>query len=202
MEKLNHYEQSKILEIGPEMLPVHELFQNEILNKINKGASYIAVDYDKDNLLANRNQIKGEMAAVNLDNLPFKSASIDQIWLMNVFGNYQLIPKKVGNKKIYSLSVAPAFQEFSRITKTGGKVYIGELWPPAKSVNWLKEADFSEFQFKKILYEQGHGLEEFVKRTSKNESVQGVLLGEIENAYNYKPFFIELTKTIAASKEG
>jgi hypothetical protein len=127
--------------------------------------------------------------------LPLKSDSVDQIWLMSVFGGFHTVPEKLPDgTSQYTLGLNGAFQELSRVAKRGGKIYIGELYAPMdeESLMWLTDIDYSDFDLEKKIYK---GREEII---SVLEKIAG---GPIGNGASYSmrdpkytPFFIELTK--------
>jgi ubiquinone/menaquinone biosynthesis C-methylase UbiE len=188
-------ENQTIVEIGPGINPIFELFENETFKKIGKGSKYIAIDCDQEVIkklkFQNSFKQKGyEAMKGDLENLPLKNDSVDQIWLMNVFGNLQNNPKKLHDGTLqYSSSAHGIFQELTRVVKPKGKVYIGEIILPVKDVAWLLNADYSGFGLEKKVYKGDKEAGSFM------EKMGGMPITYfLKDKHNYLPFFIELTK--------
>jgi len=189
-------ENQTIVEIGPSINPIFELFsENKTFKKIGKGLRYIAIDCDKKELkkfkkLFNKKEYEAKIG--DLRDLPLKSDSVDQIWLMNVFGGFQNNPKKLPDGTLqYSSGYYDIFQELSRVLKPKGKVYIGELAPPiGKGVEWLTDEDYSGFGLEKKVYKGYKEVKSFVERMGGEAIRYGLPYFGRPNSL----FFIELIK--------
>lgn len=78
-------EKEVIVEVGPSMVPAY-VISREIRDKIERGASYIAIDYDDKKLETVKREEISKAIAGDLGNLPIKNESVDEMWLLNVFG--------------------------------------------------------------------------------------------------------------------
>ncbi len=95
MKNFESREKFTTVEIGPDGLPIYKLFKNnETMKRIDEDVSYIAVDCDENGLKGYNALEKGEAIVSDLKNLPLKDNSADQIYLMNVFGNFKKIAEK------------------------------------------------------------------------------------------------------------
>jgi len=192
MEKSS--ENQTIAEIGPGPNPVFELFENETFKKIGEGSTYIAIDCSQEEIEKfknNFNQKGCEAIMGDLRDLPLKSDSVDQVWLMNVFGGFQNKPKKLPDGALqWSLSLNDVFQELARVMKQKGKVYIGEINPPIGNIAWLTDEDYSDFGLEKKVYKGYEEVKSFLEKMGGRKSISYFL----QHERDYLPFFIELTK--------
>lgn len=186
MEKSPSIENQVIAEIGPGILPVYRLFEDETFEKIGKGSTYIAIDYNQEEIerLQHIRDKRGHVLVSDIRELALKTASIDQMWLMNVLSSMV--------RKPFDGDVDGIFQELARVVKQKGKIYIGEIYDPS-SVAWLKEYDYSIFGLDKTVYTGFEEVRLFWERMSGRKAI----IDHIENKNKmegYAPFFIELEK--------
>lgn len=194
MEKPPSIEKQVIAEIGPGFNPVHKLFKNEIFEAIGKNSTYIAIDCDPEELKHFKDHFKeGYPVEGELRRLPLKNDSVDQMWLMNVFGGLKSVPQKLPDGATRTIiGFAGIFEELARVVKKNGKIYIVEIYPPIGNVLWLADKDYSNCGLEKNVYK---GRDEVVSLLDK----MGYPKCNIDHLFNerdvdYVPFFIELTK--------
>ena len=197
MEQHSSIENQTIVEIGPGSIPVFELFENEIFKKIGEDSRYIAIDCDQEKLENFKNDFnrKGcEAIMGDLRDLPLKSGSVDQMWLMNIFGAFHAKYKKLPDGGLV-LDLGPdgIFEELARVLKKDGKIYIGEILPPVgrnREIVWLTNEDYSRFGLEKKVYKGDEEVKSFAGKIGGKHFITILLQDE----HNHLPFFIELTK--------
>ena len=130
-ETMPQKEQQTIVEIGANY-PIYEMFEgNESMRKIKEGAPYIAINYNKEDLKTVKENKLGQAIVGDIKELPLKNNSADQIWLMNVFSDFQhILKKQPDGSKGYTMGLDDVFKELARVVKPGGKIIIGEVYPP------------------------------------------------------------------------
>src|SRR3989344_255103 len=89
-------EKELILEIGPGSTPIYQRSE-KILQMIQEGVRYVAIDVDKEKLVQvkSRDEVFRGVSA-DLAKLPLKEASVDQMWMLNVFGGLENLPDEKG----------------------------------------------------------------------------------------------------------
>ena len=197
MEKPSPNESQTIVEIGPNWNPVYKLFEDEILQKIGAGSTYIAIDCSEEELgkfkkYPDDPDEKGRHAIVgDLRALPLKDGVADQIWLMNVFGGLENRAKKLPDGTLrWEMGISGVFHELARVMKQKGKIYIGELYHPSGKIDWLTDEDYSIFGLEKKVYNGPEEVESFLKKMRGKESI----IESLQKARDYVPFVIELVK--------
>ncbi len=179
-------EKPLIVEIGPDNFPVYR-FSNRLAEKIEAGALYVGVDVEENSL----EELKREGVTVkvgDLGHIPSLDDSVDELWLMNVFGGFRNIPEKTPDGILhYSSGSKRYFDEMTRVLKKHGVIYIGETYPREGgkgSTDWLMSSDYHCFGLRKEVF-SGSRVGEFLMRHG------------IDDIYIYRaetPFFITLEK--------
>ena len=147
-------ERKIIFEVGPQLEPITSYDEQ----KDNLG--YLFPVLDKDRFLngSHRNQsgleIQGELAS-----LPLKSASVDEIWMVNVFGEiyaetiFNNLPRLFygAEDKIQPAEWDKYLSEVARALKDSGSISLVETYspPPPKM---LASRDLSKFGLKKEVF--------------------------------------------------
>jgi len=156
-----------ILEIGPKHCPITQFDPR-------KNGDYIfpVLDRDKNFITSPQRKKNGLEVLGDLSHLPFKSGSVSEIWLVNVFGvmyaestldNLPIIKSLRLYKELAPLLSKPEtepddwsshLEELSRTLSPGGRVYVVEtITPPPDS--WLASIDLSAFGMdQEIHYEE------------------------------------------------
>ncbi len=186
------FENKVIVEVGPNACPVFVSFDNHFLKNIGDSVSYFAFDSDLDEIEKFKRYYseKGTISQCNIRDFPLLNESVDQIWFMNVFGDFRDLPRKLPCGALqYTLGVGEIFQELHRIIKKDGVIYIGETYHPMRDVSFLVESDFSDFGLEKKIYLGVHESLEFIKNMGGGEG-----FGFFDITKNYIPFFVELRK--------
>lgn len=166
-----------IVEVGVGGFPAAAISW-ELTNKIRKGAFYIGIDRDVDDIPME--SVAGLYVQGDMATLPFPAGVVDEIWVMNVFGRMDE----------YDSQFRQYFSELSRILKSKGNVIIGENNTPA---GWLRTINYIEFGLSREDFVRG-GVNlkrywEFVERYK--------ITGEYTNLHTFAfgpPFFMTLTK--------
>lgn len=175
-------ERLKILEIGPGEIPVYSI--SNIVERLKSGYNYFAIDADMKNLQRVADEKPGCAIQGDLAKLPLKDNSVDEIWLMNVFGGLDIRPEKINGSLVYTIGLRRFFEELRRVVRTGGLVNIGEYY---------KGPDFSKSEFSDIGFEKesftGSKIWEFLDR-NKFES----FAYEMVSCLYKNPVFITLKK--------
>lgn len=182
-----------IVEIGPSHNPVFSLFKNKNFENLGKSSRYVGIDCDPDALQEFREYYadKGEILHGDVRDIPLSDEFADQVWLMNVFGGFQSIPKKTSDGVItYPVGFWNAFPELARIVKSDGAIYIGEVYPPCGDVSWLVDEDFSRFGLEKTAHKGYDAVMSF----AKTMGAQRALVDSIDKTDKYLQFFLELRK--------
>ena len=188
--KLNTY---TIVEIGPSINPVFELFRNETFENIRNGSTYIAVDCDPKELQKFKDHYgqKGRTLEGDLKDIPLPEESADQVWLMNVFGGFQNTPKKLPDGTLqYTLGLGGVFEELARIVRRNGVIYVGEIYPPCGNVSWLADEDYSEYGLGKKAHKGYDEVRSFMEKMGGRRA----LVDSLKEDDDYLPFFLELVK--------
>jgi len=182
-----------IVEIGPEGNPVFHRFRNGELGNLEEGSRYVAIDCEFGEIkkFSRYHGLEGYSIQGDMRNLPLPSNFADQIWLMNVFGDFRNNLKVLPNGSLqYSLDIDDVFQELARVVKKNGTIHIGEIYPPIKEVSWLTDADYSDFGLEKKVY---FGTEKVKYYSEKIGATKGIF-DTLKNTRRYTQFFIELKK--------
>ncbi len=174
-----------IVEIGPGLLPIHE--RSDVVRDAVRAGTYTAVEISKDKTHPSVwEMVNGRFIEADINrSLPLKRESIDQIWLMNVFGGFTFVPRvsRNGRTTTWSLGYDGVFRKLARAVRPGGQIIIGETYTPTPIGN----LDFSEFGLETELFidERFHEFKErygFHSHEHKYESKRE------------KPYFLVLTK--------
>ena len=184
-----------IVEVGPGNLPIHRL--SPVI--LEEGSIYVGIDNNGDifkNTLQKYYRVGGEIIG-DLTRLPLQTESVDEAWLLNVFGEYaarrlpfySVVYKDSNNRPVLSTSIMIFLKETARVLKLGGKAYIGEYYTPAA---FLTEVDFKNFGLDSEVF-SGDRIKDFLKRhgLDKIEEIWGRNLTE-DNFH--ESFFLVLTK--------
>lgn len=178
-------ENGVILEIGPGVVSAPTVSE-EVFERLKNDELYIGIDYFAGQLP--KHPKFGEYVAGDLIDLPIRSNSADQIWLMNVFGE--------GDHKWRSVDYDEwelrdrFLHELSRVLKPDGTVIIGEYNTPAV---WLLDKDLKKFGFKKEVFLKEKVWEFIEKYRITNEWVIRCF-GQLQ--MGAEPFFIALKKPL------
>jgi len=188
-------ENQTIAEVGPGTLPVFYIFDNENFRNIGKDSKYIAIDCNQEELdkfIKHFKEEGREAKLGDLENLPLDNDSVDQMWLMNVFGGLESPPKILPDgTRQWTLGVQGIFKELARVVKQNGKIYIGEIYPPKGEVTGLIDKDYTKFGLEKETYKGPEETESFLKKMGGNNAIIDHMKCDTNK---FTPFFVVLTK--------
>jgi ubiquinone/menaquinone biosynthesis C-methylase UbiE len=195
-EYVKEHKPEIILDIGPGPNNADNLFRL-VKEKIEQGAIYIALDFDETKLKDARDNEHRNMALADAANLPFVDNSVDEIWLINVFGLLEkslkrdvkgnLANSQFGGKQYNQVS--DYIKELDRVLKPNKKIIIGEYFTPQNRTNQqLMGMNYENFGLRSRYYQNGAGLDEYLDELKTKNGIKGMIE---RNMFSY---FLELTK--------
>ncbi len=177
-----------IVEIGPNINPVHR-FSEEVAQKIRSGALYLGIDVDKEAFrreavakeieeiretlatisallkdVKKPERVKERFVVADVKKLPLHDASVDEIWLLNVFSGFKNRPEIAADgAQFYHLGLGHIFTELVRVLKKDGMIHIGEFYPrhSERSLLSIADEDYSDLGLEKKAY-KGDDLSKFL----------------------------------------
>ncbi|RJR31669.1 methyltransferase domain-containing protein [Candidatus Parcubacteria bacterium] len=186
-----------IIEIGPGLAPSF-ILSDKLDREIDDGASYVAIDCNLEELKGMEDiglRERGAAVAGDLNKLPLKDKTANEIWALNVLSGFKNIPEKMPDgTSVTTLGFSKIFKELARVIKDDGRIIIGEIYTPVKGA---KEVDLSKYGFDKQVF-TGNELKEFLKENDISEEI----LSEHSECERWgEPFFMVLTKNKAEESE-
>ena len=155
-EDVGNTQKKIIVEIGPGINPVYWI--SEDISKDNQ--VYVGIDISKKALKEN---ITGSEIQGDLESLPLKPESVDEIWLMNVFGGIIIYDASIHGEEytwpsrdksgqlIIPSQYLQYFIELARVLKPGGVVHIGEYYDPDET-EWIREVNYENLGLEKEVF--------------------------------------------------
>jgi len=183
-----------ILEIGPRMNTADAIFK-DVKKKIEQGAVYVALDSKAENLRETKSEGKTNLILGDLRDLPFSDSSINEIWLINVFGLIEKKPKLDKDGKPLQRNIGGSIypgikdyvRELARVLKPGGKIVVGEYFTPrSHDPQILLKTNFGEYGLTAKIHLAGEDLDEYLQGLGASPAMKRFIASRMDS------YFIEL----------